>query len=191
MMRVFPVGLVPHETSEAVYVTRGGQRKRCSVDRIWYADWHDVDRDGPGPRKPHRAQDIFAPQGSLVLAPEEARVLQSTKGKPPTRIGGHTLTIRAPASGRVYYFAHLRDAPLVGPGDVVDAGQLVGHVGRTGNARNTCPHLHLQAWKGIGARRVYVNLFAELRALDPTVGGRLRRSPSKPPTEAKEKPCRA
>lgn len=178
MIQVFPISIVPNP--EPVYVTRGGQRKRCSVDRLWYADWHDA-RRGPG-AAPHRAQDMFAPLGSLVLAPENGVVLKSTRDSAPTPKGGNNLYLRA-SSGRVYYFAHLAEPPEVGRGAFVEAGQLLGRVGRTGNARTTCPHLHIAAFLP-GPPRVNVNLFEELKRLDPTKGGRLRRTPA-PPEQTK------
>jgi murein DD-endopeptidase MepM/ murein hydrolase activator NlpD len=50
-----------------------------------------------------------------------------------------------------WYYAHLAFAPLVRPGDMVVAGQIIGYLGRTGNAIKRakdgsfygCPHLHL------------------------------------------------
>ena len=39
------------------------------------------------------------------------------------------------------YYAHL-DQQLVSPGERVNAGEIVGTVGNTGNARTTAPHLH-------------------------------------------------
>ena len=39
--------------------------------------------------------------------------------------------------------SHLDSAPYVRTGQLVTRGQLIGRVGRTGNAAHACPHLHL------------------------------------------------
>ncbi len=39
-------------------------------------------------------------------------------------------------------YAHLQDAPGVKPGEKVTCGQVIGKVGKSGNALN--PHLHLE-----------------------------------------------
>ena len=162
MMEAFPVSVVPWE-GEPVTVRRGGRIKRCSNTTLWYADWHDQPRG----RHVHHAQDIFAPMGSLVVAPNAGRVREV---RPGTSRGGHSLFLEVlDARGRVvrtYYMAHLMEAPVVEPGEIVQAGQVLGLLGRSGNARNTCPHLH------IGARRYArgraVNIYDELQRLNPT-----------------------
>jgi murein DD-endopeptidase MepM/ murein hydrolase activator NlpD len=136
--------------------------RRCS-SRVWFADWHEAMR---GAVK-HGAQDIMAPSGSLVLAPESGDVVGSSATTGTTPKGGHWLRIAT--RERVYYMSHLRDVPLVVVGDVVVAGQQVGVVGRTGNAARTCPHLHI----GCRKRRTPtattwtagqpINIFRELR----------------------------
>ena len=58
-------------------------------------------------------------------------------------LGGITLWI-AGSSGDSFYYAHLDGyASGVTSGMSVSAGQLIGYVGNTGNARTTPPHLHL------------------------------------------------
>jgi murein DD-endopeptidase MepM/ murein hydrolase activator NlpD len=105
--------------------------------------------DAPrGPLKlAHRAIDIMAAEGAHVVAPSACVV----HGGGVTAKGGHHIYLRDP-EGWIWYFAHLRD-PLAAHlvmGAHVAAGELVGLVGRTGNAvRRTkeglrgCPHLHL------------------------------------------------
>lgn len=103
--------------------------------------------DAPrGPQKlAHRAIDIMAAEGAHVVAPSSC-VVQTAAHSPK---GGNHVFLVGPG-GWIWYFAHMRDVPSVVAGAELVAGDLVGYVGRTGNAvRLThdglrgCPHLHL------------------------------------------------
>lgn len=87
-------------------------------------------------RVPHRATDFFAAEGSHVHAPVDGVVMDPI---PRNVHGGNHIRIRGD-DGRTRYFSHLRDAPLVRPGDRIVAGQLVGLVGHSGATR--VDHLH-------------------------------------------------
>jgi soluble lytic murein transglycosylase-like protein len=89
--------------------------------------------------------DIMANEGTPVVAMRGGRVLNA--GFDNT--GGNFVMIAAD-DGNQYYYAHLQNAPLVRTGQAVTAGVPLGAVGRTGNARNTPPHLHI----GIGPQIV-------------------------------------
>jgi peptidoglycan LD-endopeptidase LytH len=92
----------------------------------------------------HRGTDLIAPHGTPVRAPAEGTVaaldhVDRFDGRQD--LGGITVTVER---GRErWYHAHL-DAihPDLEVGGPVEAGQVVGWVGRTGNARGTTPHLH-------------------------------------------------
>jgi murein DD-endopeptidase MepM/ murein hydrolase activator NlpD len=107
-----------------------------------------------GPSKtPHRAVDIMAAIGADVLAVDDGVVQERWKYKGDVRPGaglspkgGYYVRIRH--SWGVSYYAHLHGAPLVQPGDRVSAGQKLGVVGRSGNAKPGCPHLHLSIQVG-------------------------------------------
>ena len=59
-------------------------------------------------------------------------------------LGGTTLWLKG-ESGTYYYYAHLsRYADGIAKGTLVDAGQIVGYVGDTGNAKGGPPHLHFE-----------------------------------------------
>lgn len=62
--------------------------------------------------------------------------------------------------GFIHYFAHMQFSPLVSNGQRVRAGQVIGYVGRTGNAITTCPHLHYSITAPGGGK---VNPFPLLR----------------------------
>jgi murein DD-endopeptidase MepM/ murein hydrolase activator NlpD len=52
-----------------------------------------------------------------------------------------------------YYYAHLEDwAEGLARGQVVQAGDLLGEVGDSGNAKGTPPHLHWGIYGADGAR---------------------------------------
>ncbi len=57
------------------------------------------------------------------------------------RLGGTVVWVYAPTEGRTFYYAHL-DRHAIGAVTLVAAGDVLGYVGNTGNARTTPPHLH-------------------------------------------------
>ncbi len=88
----------------------------------------------------HQGIDIFAPMGTPLVAAERGVLTRVGVG----RLGGLKLWLRG-ESGTDWYYAHLSDfAPDIAEGQVVEAGELVGFVGDTGNAKGTPPHLHMQ-----------------------------------------------
>ena len=92
-------------------------------------------RDG-GSRE-HPGVDIFAPRHTPVWAPSNASVTRVGEGD----IGGRYVWLYDSRRSMYLYFAHL-ETREVERGDQVSAGQLIGTVGNTGNARYTPPHLH-------------------------------------------------
>jgi len=67
-------------------------------------------------------------------------------------LGGRQVWVLGPGRER-YYYAHLEDwAPGLRAGDVVLAGDAIGEVGDSGNARGTPPHLHFGIYGSEGAR---------------------------------------
>lgn len=92
-----------------------------------------------GGTRDHHGVDIFAARGTPVLAVADGRVRTGTEG-----IGGNHVWLSSGMlgiGGARYYYAHL-DAFEVESGDSVAAGDVLGTVGNTGNARTTPPHLH-------------------------------------------------
>ena len=110
--------------------------------------------DTRGAERLHEAIDILAPRHTPVLAVEDGVLVKFFHSK----AGGNTIYQFDPASRYAYYYAHLdRYAAGVKEGDRVKKGQVIGHVGTTGNAPPKTPHLHFaifrlteqkQWWKG-------------------------------------------
>lgn len=88
----------------------------------------------------HEGIDIFAPRGTPLVATESGVVNRVGVA----RLGGKKLWITGD-SGVDWYYAHLEDfAPGLANGQRVEAGDLVGYVGDSGNAVGTPPHLHME-----------------------------------------------
>jgi peptidoglycan LD-endopeptidase LytH len=96
-------------------------------------------RDG-GLRR-HEGVDIFAPHGTPVLAAAAGRVTEARH----TPVGGNVVWVED-AAGVRYYYAHLTEYH-VAPGAWVAAGDHIGTVGNTGNARSVAPHLHFGVYQ--------------------------------------------
>ncbi|HEY9783937.1 MAG TPA: M23 family metallopeptidase [Candidatus Obscuribacterales bacterium] len=92
-----------------------------------------------GGKRTHHAVDIMAPRRTPVLAVEDGRVARMNFNS----LGGLTVYQVDPSEKFVYYYAHLDSyVPGMKAGDYVTKGQLIGYVGTTGNAPESCPHLH-------------------------------------------------
>lgn len=96
-------------------------------------------RDG-GARS-HEGVDIFARRGSAAVATGPATVRRVGENG----LGGLIVWLRDERGNSLYY-AHL-DTQLVVEGQQVRAGDTVGLVGRTGNARRTPAHLHFGVYR--------------------------------------------
>ncbi|HET8528096.1 MAG TPA: M23 family metallopeptidase [Gaiellaceae bacterium] len=88
----------------------------------------------------HHGDDIFAALGTPILAVAHGTVFSVGWNK----IGGWRLWLRDDA-GNEFYYAHLSAySPYAVNGAIVDAGDVLGFVGDTGDARGTPPHLHFE-----------------------------------------------
>lgn len=127
------------DRARALFAPIGSLALRMPVVGIRVRDlsnsWHDS-RDG-GVRL-HKGIDIFAPRGTQVVAVADGII--SYIGDQPK--GGHCLWLTT-ENGASFYYAHFdRWAPGLYEGLEVQAGDLLGYVGNTGNARHTPAHLH-------------------------------------------------
>lgn len=95
-----------------------------------------------GGRRKHEGVDIFAKRGTPVVAPTDGYVrFVGERG-----IGGKVVWLRDNKRGQSLYFAHLHEL-IAKQGTYVKAGDTLGTVGNTGNARTTPPHLHFGVYK--------------------------------------------
>lgn len=108
---------------------------------------------GPRPNVPggwHHGEDIFAAAGTPLLAVADGTL--HTIGF--TKIGGYRLWLRD-TQGNEFYYAHMSAySPLAVEGRSVQAGDVIGFVGDTGDAEGGSPHLHFEihpaAMAGLG-----------------------------------------
>lgn len=98
----------------------------------------------------HRGIDLAAPIGTPVRAPHRGTVVevggcQSGCMHPEHHITGFYVVLDH-GDGVVTTFNHLLTSSEVVPGQTVEAGDVIGHIGMSGET--TGPHLHLQVLVG-------------------------------------------
>lgn len=104
----------------------------------------------------HEGIDIFAPRGTPVGSATPGIVIQ--RGE--LGLGGRVVSVLGPGGYR-HYYAHLDDWAAPRPGDWVEAGEVIGYVGDSGNAAGGPPHLHYGVYApGGGAMNPYLLLVA-------------------------------
>ena len=100
-----------------------------------------------GSDRTHAGVDIFARRGTPVLSSTRCMVVSVRE----SGLGGRQVWVMGPGRER-HYYAHLDDwQPGLKTGDLVLAGNPLGTVGTTGNARRTPPHLHYGIYGKDGA----------------------------------------
>jgi murein DD-endopeptidase MepM/ murein hydrolase activator NlpD len=89
---------------------------------------------------PHAGNDVFAPQGTPIVASFEGVAVKS-----PNKLGGNAVKVYGPLG--YAYNAHLASYGKLGP---VKATDVIGYVGDTGNALGGPPHDHFEWHPGNG-----------------------------------------
>lgn len=108
------------------------------------ADLTDTFADSRRVGEPHEAIDIMAAEGTPVLAVADGHVEKLFD----SRLGGVTLYQFEPTGQYAYYYAHLqRYADGIAEKQAIRRGQVIGHVGSTGNADPAAPHLHFAVFR--------------------------------------------
>lgn len=90
----------------------------------------------------HAGVDLFAARGTSVLSPVDGTIVATLDDA--RRACGFGVVIRS-TDGYLWTLCHLGAVPVVERGDHVEAGDVLGVVGTTGNASASGPHLHIQA----------------------------------------------
>jgi murein DD-endopeptidase MepM/ murein hydrolase activator NlpD len=144
------VGLHAH-----MFPVRGTHGTRGAVGRF------HAPRDGG---RIHQGFDITGACGTPLAAVHTGTV---TKRAFDSRLDGNFIVIKALGENRSYLYAHMVRPPSFRKGDQVHVGQIVGHIGRTGNASSPgipC-HLHFEVHVGSAGGRA-INPQPYLRAWD-------------------------
>jgi peptidoglycan LD-endopeptidase LytH len=94
----------------------------------------------------HEGIDIFSPKRTPAVAAADGRI----RSVGTNALGGKIIFLNPSDRNYALYYAHL-DTQLVEEGQRVKAGDIIGLVGNTGNARNTPPHLHFGIYSSGGA----------------------------------------
>lgn len=106
----------------------------------------------------HEGIDIFAARGTPIQATTAGIV--SKVGE--NTLGGRVVVIVGPG-GAGHHYAHLEEYADIAPNDWVDAGDIIGYVGDSGNAKGTPPHVHY----GIYIQGNAVNPYPLLQKSEP------------------------
>jgi len=110
----------------------------------------------------HQGNDIMADRGVPVRAVVTGTVFRANRAE--SGLGGVYIWMKD-AQGNQYYYAHLDQiAPGINVGTRVTAGQDIGTVGNTGDARYGAPHLHFEIRR---ADWTTINPYTDLIAVDP------------------------
>ena len=128
----------------------------------------------------HAGNDLFANEGSPLVAVDSGELRSGTDP-----LGGNIVNLYSDDNAR-YYYAHLSTFANAQGNSThtppaprrVQVGDLVGFLGKTGNAAATPPHLHFEAHPNRGAAvDPYPALAAAPRVEPNSFGSRSGRSP--------------
>lgn len=128
----------PSRGAGQIIVNPGGGGFICPVQgAVAFSDTFGAPRVGHR----HQGTDMMANFGTPLVAVTGGSVAMRSNG-----LGGNTIWLSG-SNGTSYYYAHLQS--YVGGARGVSAGEMIGTVGDSGNARGT-PHLHFEIHPGGG-----------------------------------------
>lgn len=150
MTGVYEIQIPDEATGEPVWVTKYGLKAFSPIAKNYpYQDFDDFGASRSyGFKRQHLGHDLLGQVGTPVIAVESGYV----EAIGWNQYGGWRLGIRSFDKKRYYYYAHLRKNypyhKTLKEGSYVQAGDVIGYLGRTGYSRteNTNnieePHLH-------------------------------------------------
>ena len=138
LKRAVALGVALAVIAGASTVYRWSEPKVMPVEGATARDWHPQTFwfEPWGASRVHKGMDIFAKQGTPVVAATNHWIL-SVRDTPR---GGKNIWALGPKF-RLHYYAHL-DHITESLRGYVPAGSVLGGVGSTGNAAGKPPHLH-------------------------------------------------
>ncbi len=111
-----------------VFPVHKGGKKDYKQNSYWYFPW--------GRSGTHKGVDIFAKTGSGIYSSTNGIVVYSGQ----IAMGGNVVFILGP-KWRLHYYAHMNSIKT-SMFSFIGAGELIGEVGTSGNAKGKAPHLH-------------------------------------------------
>ncbi len=131
-----------YESGSQIYVS--GFVFPIAGDAEFIDSWGFPRMTGTSSQHWHQGTDVFATYGTPLVAAESGVLFKVGQAS----LGGSKLWVRGD-SGTEFYYAHLSAfAEGVTNGKRVNAGDVVGYVGDSGNAKGTSPHLHIEVHTG-------------------------------------------
>jgi hypothetical protein len=148
--------------------------QRFPVDgSCWYTDTWMAPRSGG---RLHEGVDIGAAGGTPLLAVADGRIAKMYSEQPNWK-GGNAIRLTT-ADGTYFFYGHLQGfAEGLAVGAPVTAGQVIGYVGKTGNAG--VDHLHFEVHPGGGAA---VNPYPIVKAVNTCSSSGRAATPTAAPT---------
>jgi murein DD-endopeptidase MepM/ murein hydrolase activator NlpD len=89
----------------------------------------------------HKGFDVTARCGTPLAAATTGTIVKRAYDQ---RLDGNYIVLRGLGERRKYWYAHMIHPSSFQKGDLVHVGQIVGFVGKTGNARTVGCHLHFE-----------------------------------------------
>ena len=134
-----PLAAMPTAALVPASYAPGSDRLIIPVRGVGVNQLVDTYDDARSAGRIHNAIDIMAPTGTPVFAAAPGIVAKLFL----SRMGGNTIYIRSFDQKRMYYYAHLSAyAPGLAENQRINAGQVIGAVGYSGDANPAAPHLH-------------------------------------------------
>ena len=169
--QLLSLGYLPDQVNQQVY-----KPFIIAGEAAWSNTW-GAPRYGPAPGqiRTHQGQDVFCNFGDPVLAPEAGIVDYSDGG-----LGGITARVHTSPSS-YWYLTHLSatNAAEIPLGSTVQAGDVVGFCGNSGNALTTPPHVHFGWYVNKKAKNPHQMLVRWLHDAELRVLGAVSKATSK------------